>query len=141
MVPAPVFESPESWRIIGQVPTGVRVIAMDLPRVVEGYLMVPIVPSGAVELTLFREPERPMPEVQLPDADALKAAIDGLQRPAGAWRRLCRRARSKVEMTLTGGSSAGKKGRCTNGRWGRGCGVQQREETERNQSALITRVE
>ncbi|CAL1135490.1 unnamed protein product, partial [Cladocopium goreaui] len=96
MVPAPVFESPESWRIIGQVPTGVRVIAMDLPRVVEGYLMVPIVPSGAVELTLFREPEGPMPEVQLPDADALKAAIDGLQRPAGAWRRLCRRARSKA---------------------------------------------
>ena len=39
MVPAPVFESPESWRIIGQVPTGVRVIAMDLPRVVEGCLL------------------------------------------------------------------------------------------------------
>eukprot|EP00435_Cladocopium_sp_Y103_P027014 s1175_g6.t1 len=38
MVPAPVFESPESWRIIGQVPTGVRVIAMDVPRVVEGCL-------------------------------------------------------------------------------------------------------
>ena len=27
-----------------------------------------------------------------------------------------------MEMTLTGGSSAGKKGRCTNGRLGRGCG-------------------
>ena len=25
--------------------------------------MVPIVPSGAVEVTLFREPEGPMPEV------------------------------------------------------------------------------
>ena len=29
-----------------------------------GYLMVPIVPSGAVELTLFREPSGPMPEAE-----------------------------------------------------------------------------
>eukprot|EP00434_Breviolum_minutum_P037894 symbB.v1.2.033602.t1/scaffold4196.1/size83517/10 len=105
MVAAPVFESPESWRVIGQVPEGIRVIAMDVPRVVEGYLMVPIVPSGAVELTLFREPSGPMPEaerkgVQLPDAETLKAAIDGFQRPAAAWRRLCRRARSKARVDL-----------------------------------------
>eukprot|EP00438_Fugacium_kawagutii_P009720 Skav210492 [mRNA] locus=scaffold601:58815:63202:+ [translate_table: standard] len=29
--------------------------------------------------------------------------------PCAAWRRLCRRARTKVEMKLTGGSSAGRK--------------------------------
>ena len=33
-----------------------------LTHLASGYLMVPIVPSGAVELTLFREPEGPMPE-------------------------------------------------------------------------------
>lgn len=52
---APVFESPESWNVVAQVPVGVAVVAAGIPRVVEGYLMVPIVPSGAVELTLFRE--------------------------------------------------------------------------------------
>ena len=34
--------------------------------------MVPIVPGGAVELMLFREPSKE-PEVELPDEDALKA--------------------------------------------------------------------
>lgn len=38
--------------------------------------MVPIIPSGAVELTLFREAAQPgsgeVPEVQLPDETVLK---------------------------------------------------------------------
>ena len=41
MVAANVWESCESWRVTGQVPEGVRVIAMGAPRLVEGYLMVP----------------------------------------------------------------------------------------------------
>lgn len=52
---APVFESPFSWNVVATVPAGVAVVAAGPPRMVEGYLMVPIVPSGAVELTLFRE--------------------------------------------------------------------------------------
>eukprot|EP00913_Durusdinium_trenchii_P020917 g19653.t1 len=75
IVTAAVFETAESWRVIGQVPEGIRVIAMDVPRVVEGYLMVPIIPSGAVELTLFREAAQPGSgevEVQLPDETVLK---------------------------------------------------------------------
>lgn len=52
---AAVFEAMESWRVVAQVPAGVAVVAAGPPRMVEGYLMVPIMPSGAVELTLFRE--------------------------------------------------------------------------------------
>eukprot|EP00439_Symbiodinium_sp_Y106_P060457 s1995_g8.t3 len=102
-VNAPVFESPESWRCVGEVPAGVRVIAMGSPRVVEGYLMVPIVPSGAVRLTLFREPTQEVPEVQLPDGEMLKA-----------------RAAPSV---------------CSARR------LQQRQDAERSQNALISRVE
>ncbi|CAJ1449903.1 unnamed protein product [Effrenium voratum] len=94
MVAAAVFESPESWRVVGQVPAGVRVIVMDVPRMVEGYLMVPIVPSGAVEMPLFREPEKfDGQEVSLPNEEEMKAAIDRLQRPPSklAWLRLRRR--------------------------------------------------
>ncbi|CAE7663911.1 unnamed protein product, partial [Symbiodinium sp. CCMP2456] len=102
-VDAPVFESPESWRCVGEVPAGVRVIAMGSPRFVEGYLMVPIVPSGAVRLTLFREPTQEVPEVQLPDGEMLKA------RSAPS---LCAVRR-----------------------------LQQRQDAERSQNALISRVE
>ena len=52
---AAVFESPESWKSTHSIPAGHIVVAAGPPRTVQGYLMVPIVPSGAVELTLFRE--------------------------------------------------------------------------------------
>ncbi|CAK8986170.1 Hypothetical protein SCF082_LOCUS439 [Durusdinium trenchii] len=163
IVTAAVFETAESWRVIGQVPEGIRVIAMDVPRVVEGYLMVPIIPSGAVELTLFREAAQPgsgeVPEVQLPDETVLKAALDGIHgRTLPAWRRLQRRKAPSPAPSRH--ARAEKKRRPVGARvragWGEqrcaalvqrcyhildGSGVQQREETERNQSALITRVE
>jgi len=78
---APVFESLESWRVIGQVPAGVRVIAGGPPTTVEGYFMVPIVPSGAVEMTLFRRINPAAPdemnadEADLPREEALKASL------------------------------------------------------------------
>jgi len=53
--PAIVFESVDSHRVVAEMPTGVTVIAAGPPVVVEGYMMVPIAPTGAVELTLFRE--------------------------------------------------------------------------------------
>lgn len=50
----PVFESMESWTATHSIAKGVMVVADGPPRFVQGYLMVPIVPSGAVELTMFR---------------------------------------------------------------------------------------
>jgi len=80
---APVFESLESWRASGEVPAGVLVIAAGPPTVVAGYLMVPIVPSGAVELTLFRD-RTPGDALSLPSEEELKAVI--LNIGAGPWR-------------------------------------------------------
>lgn len=71
---APVFESPESWQAVTSVPYGVAVVAAGPPRVVEGYLMVPIVPSGAVELTLFRELTADG-EAEVPTEEELRAAL------------------------------------------------------------------
>jgi len=52
---APVFQSPESWTVVAQVSPGVAVVASGPPKMVEGYMMVPILPEGAVELVLFKE--------------------------------------------------------------------------------------
>eukprot|EP00928_Gymnodinium_smaydae_P035140 TRINITY_DN24787_c0_g1_i1.p1 TRINITY_DN24787_c0_g1~~TRINITY_DN24787_c0_g1_i1.p1 ORF type:complete len:298 (+),score=77.36 TRINITY_DN24787_c0_g1_i1:56-895(+) len=71
---APVFESVESWREVGEVPAGVLVVAAGPPVVVEGYLMVPIAPSGAVELSLFRD-RTPGDALSLPSAAEVKAAL------------------------------------------------------------------
>lgn len=71
---APVFESPESWHAVAQVPAGIAVIAAGEPRVVEGYLMVPIVPSGAVELTLFREMS-PDGQASMPSEAELRSTL------------------------------------------------------------------
>lgn len=51
----PVFESMESWTATHSIAKGVMVVVDGPPRFVQGYLMVPIVPSGAVELTMFRQ--------------------------------------------------------------------------------------
>lgn len=99
---APVFESPESWRAVAQVPAGVAVVAAGAPRVVEGYLMVPIVPSGAVELTLFRELGRDG-EAGVPTERELRAALLNLgkepQRPcsetSASEERLGRKSRGR----------------------------------------------
>eukprot|EP00747_Dinoflagellata_sp_TGD_P123569 gnl/TRDRNA2_/TRDRNA2_173839_c3_seq17.p1 gnl/TRDRNA2_/TRDRNA2_173839_c3~~gnl/TRDRNA2_/TRDRNA2_173839_c3_seq17.p1 ORF type:complete len:1391 (+),score=408.67 gnl/TRDRNA2_/TRDRNA2_173839_c3_seq17:98-4270(+) len=50
---APIFESPESGHSIGTVPAGAVVVAAGAPQMVDGYPMVPIQPTGAVELNLF----------------------------------------------------------------------------------------
>lgn len=83
---APVFESPESWQAVAQVPAGVAVVAAGPPRVVEGYLMVPIVPSGAVELTLFRELAADGGDTPVPTEEELRATLLTLSGPAGAAR-------------------------------------------------------
>lgn len=69
---------PRSWppacKAVTSVPYGVAVVAAGPPRVVEGYLMVPIVPSGAVELTLFRELTADG-EAEVPTEEELRAAL------------------------------------------------------------------
>eukprot|EP00927_Polykrikos_kofoidii_P033033 TRINITY_DN27987_c0_g1_i2.p1 TRINITY_DN27987_c0_g1~~TRINITY_DN27987_c0_g1_i2.p1 ORF type:complete len:294 (-),score=62.84 TRINITY_DN27987_c0_g1_i2:28-909(-) len=74
---ARVFESAESWRTVGEVPAGVLVIAAGPPTIVEGYVMVPIAPSGAVELVFFREVSEPTKEdpLELPTAEDVKAVL------------------------------------------------------------------
>lgn len=78
---APVFESCESWHVVAQVPDGVAVVAGGPPRMVEGYLMVPIVPSGAVELTLFRELNPGNVEDCVPTEEDLRAALLNMAAP------------------------------------------------------------
>lgn len=72
---APVFETPESWHAVSTVPAGMVVYAAGPPRVVEGYLMVPIVPSGAVELTLFRDLAPDGGESPVPTEQELRATL------------------------------------------------------------------
>lgn len=48
-----VFESATSWKVIATMPRGSSVLTVGRPSIVEGYLMVPIAPTGAVELNLF----------------------------------------------------------------------------------------
>lgn len=73
---APVYESPESWRVIGKIPAGVGVISAGPPEVVEGYTMIPIAPSGAVELTLFHNPSSKGANVlELPKETAIRQVL------------------------------------------------------------------
>jgi len=80
---APVFEALDSWTVVAQVPLGVAVVAAGPPRMVEGYLMVPIVPSGAVELTLFRELTTDG-EAGLPSEQELRATLLNLEKGPAA---------------------------------------------------------
>jgi len=50
-----VFKTVDSWTCTYNIPSGNVVVAAGPPKLVGGHLMVPILPSGAVELILFRE--------------------------------------------------------------------------------------
>lgn len=84
---APVFDSTTSWQVVAQVPLGVAVVAAGPPTVVDGYLMVPIVPSGAVELTLFREltPSTGDETEEVCTEDDLRAALLDMGRLPERW--------------------------------------------------------
>merc|ERR1712150_57709 len=75
-----VFESMESWKSGHPIPAGGTVVTADMPQVVQGYLMVPILPSGAVELALFREVAA-SEEVCLSTDTALQLAAAGKTKP------------------------------------------------------------
>lgn len=71
-----VFESQDSWRASGSIEKGEGVVAAGPPSMVEGYLMVPIMPTGAVELTLFREHPPPGEAGEdIPSEQQLRAAL------------------------------------------------------------------
>jgi len=73
---APIFQSMESWSVVSQVPAGGAVVAAGPPKMVEGYLMVPLVPEGAVELPLFREPRA---AGGIPSEKELRAALRDME--------------------------------------------------------------
>lgn len=95
---APVFESENSRRVVSQIPAGVIVIAAGPPVTVDGYLMVPIAPSGAVELTLFRERTPGEDTMTLPSEQDVKSVLlnfGASLQPVGSERAYVRRKRRR----------------------------------------------
>ncbi|CAE7783002.1 TATDN2 [Symbiodinium sp. CCMP2456] len=66
-----VWRSPSEWVIIGHVKVQDLVLADGAPALVDGYMMVPIQPAGAVELRYFSsEPDEKGTARDLPITDA-----------------------------------------------------------------------
>jgi len=98
---APVYESIDAWRVSGEVPAGVLVIAGGPPRLIAGYMMVPIVPSGAIELALFRDQKDQAPgdTMPLPTGEDIQAALLNMgkevQSPSGFKMKVSGRRKSQ----------------------------------------------
>lgn len=72
---ATVYESVDNWRVVSHVPAGVVVISAGPVTMTEGHTMVPIAPSGAVELTNFRTRVPGQDTLVTPTEEEVKHAI------------------------------------------------------------------
>eukprot|EP00929_Paragymnodinium_shiwhaense_P006674 TRINITY_DN11057_c0_g1_i1.p1 TRINITY_DN11057_c0_g1~~TRINITY_DN11057_c0_g1_i1.p1 ORF type:complete len:681 (+),score=149.71 TRINITY_DN11057_c0_g1_i1:87-2129(+) len=67
-----IFKATNSWTGVGELQTGTRVVTLGAPELVDGYPMVSIMPSGAVDLRCLSA--QPPKELERRAKEASKAA-------------------------------------------------------------------